>query len=202
MKQWLRYLWENEDGFFGIGMGPDKNEKSQFYDLGNLANFATSHGEADIASADKFWKGIMSGDPNKIASLLGPETSAINKQGQQELKTTEEFGNRSGGTNAKAQQSGDRTRQIYDSMVSNLVGQGASALGASGSSLLAAGASAHEGAFQEADVLHQQRSAKLNDIFKSIAEIAGGIFGGPAGAAAGSKLGGGGAGNGDFGGET
>jgi hypothetical protein len=201
LNKWLRYLWENEDGFFGIGMGPDKNEKSQFYDLGNLANFATSHGEADIASADKFWKGIMSGDPNKISSLLGPETSAINKQAQQSLKTTSEFGNRGGGTNAYAQETGDKVRQNYDSMLSSLVGQSTSQLGSMGQNLLSLGGNAHEGAFKEADVLHEQRSAQLNDLFKSITSIAGAVF--PKIKSLFSKgSSGGGGGNGDFGGET
>lgn len=168
----LRYLWENEDGFFGIGMGPSKEEKAQFGALGGLANFATSRGESDIASADNFWKAILSGDPSKISTVLGPLTSGINKRAQQQKKTAAEFGTRSGGTAAAQQESGDVVRSEYDTIISGLTGQAASALGASGSSLLAAGVSAHEGAFSEANTIQQQRAAKLNDIFKSITSIA------------------------------
>jgi hypothetical protein len=158
--------------FFGIGLGPSKQEKSEFGALGNLANFATSTGESDISSADNFWKAILSGDSSKIAQVLGPQTSAINKQAQQQKKTASEFGNRGGGINAAEQMSGDNVRTTYDTMVSDLTGKAATALGTTGSSLLAAGASAHEGAFSEANTLQQQRSAKLDDIFKSITSIA------------------------------
>jgi hypothetical protein len=172
MKRWLHYLWENEDGFFGIGQGPSHGEKQQFYDMSNLANFATSKGESDINSADNFWKSILSGDPNKISKVLGPAISGINKRAQQQKKTAAEFGNRSGGTNAAQQEAGDQVRSEYDTMVSGLTGEAASALGASGSSLLAAGASGHEAAFSEANTIQQQRAAQLNDIFKSITSIA------------------------------
>jgi hypothetical protein len=171
--------------FFGIGLGPSKQEKNEFGAMGNLANFATSSGESDISTADNFWKSILSGDPSKISQVLGPQTSAINKQAQEQKKTASEFGTRSGGTNAAQQMAGDQVRTTYDTMVSGLTGQAAGALGASGSSLLAAGLSGHEAAFSEADTLHQQSMAKLNDIFKSIAETAGAVFAPGAGAAAG-----------------
>ncbi len=178
MKRWLAYLWNNEDGFFGIGQGPTSEEKSQYRDLAGLAGFATGQGEGDIKLADNFWKSILSGDPNKISKVLGPQTSAINKQAQQEKMTASQFGNRGGGTNAGNQQAGDRVRTSYDSMVSSLTGGAASALGASGSSLLAAGASAHEGAFSEANTIQQQHAAQLNDIFKSISSIVASFSGG------------------------
>src|ERR1700726_4264899 len=99
-KLWLRYLWENEDGFFGIGMGPSGAQKADAGALGAIGNFGTSEGEADIGASDKFWQAILSGDPGQIARVLGPEISAVNKQGQQAKKTASEFGTRSGGTNA------------------------------------------------------------------------------------------------------
>lgn len=184
MWKTLRYLWENEDGFFGIGDGPTSEEKSQYRDLSGLAGFATGQGEGDIKLADNFWKSILSGDSSKIASVLGPETSAINKQAEQQKKTASEFGNRSGGTNAAQQEAGDKVRTGYQGLVSGLTGSAAGALGASGSSLLAAGASAHEGAFSEANTIQQQHSAQLNDIFKSISSIAAGFAGGFGGGAA------------------
>ena len=169
---WLRYLWENEDGFFGIGAGPTSEEKSQYRDLAGAAKFATGQGEGDILSADNFWKAILSGDPSKISTVLGPLTSGINKRAQQQKKTAAEFGTRNGGTAAAQQEAGDQVRSEYDTIISGLTGQAASALGASGSSLLAAGVSAHEGAFSEANTIQQQHAAQLNDIFKSITSIA------------------------------
>lgn len=191
--RWLRYLLFNEDGFFGIGQGPSKQEKQQYSALGDLASFATSQGEGDISTADNFWKSILSGDPTKIAQVLGPQTSAINKQGQEQKKTASEFHNRGGGTNAFEQTSDASTRTTYDSMISDLVGKGASALGASGAGLLSAGVSAHDAAFSAANTIQQQHSAQMNDLFKSIASFAAAPFTGGASLAMGDlKLPGGG----------
>jgi hypothetical protein len=176
LKQWLKHLWENEDGFFGIGMGPSSQEKQQFGDISSLANFSTAEGEGDINASDSFYKAILSGDPSKISRVLGPAISATNKQGQEQKKTLAEFGNRGGGTNAGAQQIDTNTRTSIDSLIAQLTGNAASALGASGSSLLSAGVSAHEGAFNEANTIHQQQSAQLNDLFKSIASVAAAPF--------------------------
>jgi len=166
------FLYAGTLGFFGIGMGPDKAEKGEFGSLVGASDFATSEGEGNTLAADKFWKSILSGDPTEMAKVLGPEFSAINKQGQQQIKTSSEFGNRGGGTNAGNQMVGDKTRSSVTELESSLVGKAGEALGASGSSLLSAGMSGHQAAFSEADTLHQQRSAQINDIFKSISDIA------------------------------
>lgn len=176
MWKTLRYLWENEDGFFGIGDAPTSEEKGLLRGATSAAKFGIGEGEGDIKLADNFWKSILSGDPSKIASVLGPQTSAINKEGQQEKKTLSEFGNRSGGTNARAQGIDDKTRSSYQDMVSSLTGGAASALGSSGSSLFGQGVGANAEAFSEANVVQGQHSKQLNDIFKSIADIAGGFL--------------------------
>lgn len=183
MLKLLRHLWFNEDGFFGIGMGPTKEEKSQYGDIAGIGDFGTSEGKKDTLASDNFWHSILSGDPSKIATVLGPEISGINKQGQQQKKTAAEFGNRGGGTNASEQMAGDTTRTSYDSIVSELTGKAAGALGASGSSLLAAGLSAHDSAFADANIIQKQKSAKMNDLFKSITSVAAAFV--PGGGAAG-----------------
>lgn len=167
--------------FFGIGEGPSGQETQQYGDIANLANFATGAGESDIASADTFWQAILSGDPNQIAKVLGPQISAINKQGQQSLKTASEFGNRGGGTNAFAQTTGDTTRSNVDTLIAQLTGQAGGQLGSLGSSLLSTGSSAHGQAFNEADTIHSQNLAKWNDIFNSIAQVVSGVAGGVGG---------------------
>ncbi len=187
MRKLLRYLWTNEDGFFGIGMGPSKEQKNQYGDIANLANFATSRGEGDIAQADNFWKSILSGDPMKISQVLGPETSAINNQAQQAKKTASEFHNRGGGTNAGMQMAGDEVRSRYDKMLSGLTGEAAGQLGASGHGLLGVGVGAHEGAFGEASTIQQLKQQKISDLFKSITSVAASIFGGPGGLLSGMK---------------
>lgn len=180
--KWILQLWLNlwMPSFFGIGMGPSGDEKSQYGAVAGIANFGTSEGEGDILKSDDFFKSILSGDPSKIAKVLGPQMSTINKQGQQEKKTLSEFGNRGGGTNARAQSIDDTTRTSVDSLISSLTGNAASALGASGSGLLAAGLNAHETAFSEANTIQQQHAAKMNDLFKSIASVAAAPFTGGA----------------------
>jgi hypothetical protein len=159
--------------FFGIGEGPSSAETGQMGQTGALANFATSTGESDIGAASNFWQAILSGDPSKIASVLGPEISGINKQAQQRKKTTTEFGNRGGGTNASLQAEDQDTRGAYNSLVSQLTSGAAGALGSMGGGLLSTGLSGHEATFDMSKVIHDQNLAKWNDLFKSIADVAG-----------------------------
>jgi hypothetical protein len=176
LKRWLRWLWENEDGFFGIGQGPSPQEQQQYGELGSLANFATSEGESDVMSSDKFLQAILSGDPGQISKVLGPEESSINRQAQQAKKTASEFGTRSGGTTSAMNLLDSSTRGSIDDLIAKFTGTAASALGASGSSLLASGVTAHEGAFSEANTIQQQHAAQMNDLFKSIASVAAAPF--------------------------
>jgi hypothetical protein len=178
--KWLRYLWTNDDGFFGIGQGPNAGEGKQAGDTGALADFATSTGEGDIGAASGFWKSILSGDPSKIAQVLGPEISGINAQNQQNKKTQSEFGNRSGGTNASNQAADDKTRGSYNAGVSGLIGKAAGELGSLGSGLLSTGLSGHEAAFGQQQTIHDQTLAKWNDLFKSITSVAAAPFTGGA----------------------
>ena len=158
--------------FFGIGMGPSGAEKTQYGDIANLSNFATSEGEKDILSSDQFWQAILSGDPGQISKVLGPQMSAINKQGQQQKKTGAEFGNRGGGTNAAMQMTDTNTRTSIDSMIAELTGKAAGALGGAGSGLLSTGLSGHIAGFDAATTMQKQNEAKWGDIFKGITSVA------------------------------
>lgn len=173
LLQWLRFLHENQDGFFGIGEGPSGEEKRAFGETGSLANFATSLGEKNLGQASSFWSAILSGDMSKISQVLGPEISSINKQGQQRKKTTAEFGNRGGGTNAAMQMADTDTRTQVNDLIGGLVGSSASNLGSLGGSLLNTGLSGHEASFDMSKIIHDQNTAKWNDLFKSIADVAG-----------------------------
>src|ERR1035438_3430306 len=127
---------------FGIGQGPSGAQSADAGMLGNVANFGPSQGEGDIMQSQNFWSSILSGDMSKISTVLGPQMSAINKQAQQEKKTTAEFGNRGGGTNAvMANIDTSATSQIHD-MIGKMTGSAATNLGSMGSSLLSTGAQA------------------------------------------------------------
>lgn len=162
---------------FGIGMGPSNNEKGQYNLLSGIGSFGTSVGEGDINAASGFYNTILGGNQEAISKLLAPQISTIQKQGQQQLQTQAEFGNRSGGTNAGNQNLMDTERANVSNMVSNLTGQAAGNLGSMGTNLLGLGASASEGAFNEAKTMQDQSASKWNDIFKSIGSIGGGILG-------------------------
>lgn len=206
MKKWLRYLWENEDGFFGIGIGPSKDETGLEAALAQAGSFATGEGEKDILASDNFWQAILSGDPGQISKVLGPQMSGINKRGQQQKQTASQFGNRGGGTNAFMASTDDATRSSIDSMISQLTGTAASSLGSGGRGLLSTGVGANTSAFDASKTTHDQREAKWNDIIKSTIDVAAAPFTGGAslgGLAGGSNFpsfkmpGGGGGGSGD-----
>ncbi len=175
---WLLHhlMFSGTVSFFGLGQGPSGAEKREAGALASIGSFGTGEGEGDILASDNFWKSILSGDPSAISKVLGPEISGINQRGQQEIKTASEFGNRGGGTNASMQMAGDTTRTSVDQLIASLTGKAAGALGASGQNLLSTGLSGHEAAFSAEQTIQQQKAAKWNDIFKSIADVAGGLF--------------------------
>jgi len=196
MLKWMISLWMQllAPSFFGIGEGPSGAEKTDAGILGNVANFGIGQGEGDILKAQNFWSSILSGDPSKISQVLGPEESAINKQGQQQKKTLAEFGTRSGGTAAVGQTIGDTTRGSIQSMIAQLTSGAAGSLGNLGSGLLNTGASASTAKFGEDKTIHDQNSAKWNDIFKSAIAVGAAPFTG--GASLGMLAGGGSGGGG------
>jgi hypothetical protein len=131
-------------------LGPSGDEKSAEKGLLGLGNFSTSEGMSDTLAADNFWKAILSGDPTQMSKVLGPEFSAINKQGQEKKKTASEFGNRSGGTNAGMQMTDDNTRSEIDKLMATLTGSAATHLGSAGSNLLGTAVGADASAFSAA----------------------------------------------------
>lgn len=184
---WLNLLWPS---LFGIGMGPTGEEKAMYGQVAGIGRFGTSAGEADISKAQNFWSSILSGDPTKIATVLGPEMSAVNRQAQQQKQSTAQFGTRSGGTTGTMQAIDDATLSSIRSMISTLTGGAATSLGNMGTSLLNTGLSGATSAFGEANIMQQQNAAKWQDIFNSIATIAGIGIGGATGGFTGAVKGG------------
>jgi hypothetical protein len=166
---WLNLLWPS---FFGIGMGPSQGEYQQKGLMGNIGSFSTSTGEKDIGASSDFFNAILSGDPTKLSRVLGPLYSNINQRGGEEMKTLSEFGTRSGGTGAEQQAAGDKMRAQASEAEAGLLGASASNLSSMGSGLLSTGESATEAAFNMEKTIQQQKQAKINDIFKSVMEVA------------------------------
>src|SRR5271166_2799151 len=124
---------------------------------GQIMNFGTNLGEKNLTTGSNFYNDILSGDPTKIGAILGPELSGIQQQGQQQIQTAGEFGNRSGGTNAAAQTNIDSQRKAVEDMISKLTGSAAGAVTGIGENALGTGLNANQVSAQEGQM-------QLNDI--------------------------------------
>src|ERR1019366_8974321 len=164
-------------GFFGIDMAPSGQENSQYGALNSSSGFATNLGEADLSSASTFMQAIVSGDSAKISKVLAPQISGIQKRAQEQKQTTSQFGNRSGGTNASMQTVDDSAKSDVNKMISDLTSSSVSGLASTGSGLLSAGMSGNEALFGEGKAMQDQKAAKWNDLFKSIASVSTSVFG-------------------------
>jgi hypothetical protein len=111
--------------------------------FGQIGSFATGLGESNLAQASAFNSALLSGDTAKIGKLLAPQTSAIQGQKQQQLNSTAQFHNRSGGTNSSNQTAGDKARSSINDMVSSLTSSALGNASSLGSSLLSQGTAAY-----------------------------------------------------------
>jgi len=165
---------------FGVGMGPNEGEKGATNSLQGYSGFAGSQGENLLGNSSAFLNALMSGDSTKISQLLAPQISAVQGQGNQAKKTLSEFGTRSGGVTSQAGMIDDKSRSTINDMIASLtgsaIGQGASL----GSNLLNMGMQGTQGVFDMQKIMHDQNSAKWNDIFKSAAQFAAAPFTGGA----------------------
>lgn len=121
--------------------GQNKTLSSAIGKAGQVGDFATGLGESASTTAVNFDKGIASGDPAQIAKLLAPAISTLQNQKQQQQKSTAEFSNRSGGTNASSATAGDKVRANLNDMVASLTGKAVGDLGNLGTSLTSTGLS-------------------------------------------------------------
>ncbi len=149
-------------GFWGSLFGGASSTLSgDIGQTGQLAGFASGLGQKNLAQSSKFFSDILSGDPTKQAQVLAPEISTVQGQKQQQLKGMAEFGNRSGGTNAAAQMTGDTARASINNMIAGLLGTSASSLASTGSNLLNTGLGAIG---QQAQLSQEQMQNWANSI--------------------------------------
>jgi len=160
---------------FGIGDGPSKQENSQYNALNSSSAFATGLGESDLTASSNFMQSILSGDPTKVATALAPQINQQQQRTQQAKDTTAQFGPRSGGTAATVANMGAADRASTTDLVGSLTGKAAGELGSMGGNLLNSGMQGNATAFGEANTLHDQTLAQLNDLFKSIGSTTGAV---------------------------
>lgn len=176
---WMVWVAPMFPMFFGIGQGSTDQQQKEQGLLSGVADFGVNQGEKDISSATDFWTAIKSGDHDAIMRVLGPQISNIKAQGQQVKQTASQFGNRSGGTNATLQRVDDTTRTNVNDLISSLTSDSVNKLATVGSDLLHTGVGASTSSFDAATTIHKENAAQWDDIFNSLAELAGGIGGLP-----------------------
>jgi hypothetical protein len=157
---------------FGIGYGPDKNEKNQFGALQQQSGFASTIGEKDLTDVSSFLDAVLSGDSSRISQALAPEISAAKGRAQEQKESLAQFGNRSGGTTSAQAHIDEATQGDLTNMEGSLTDRAAGELGSLGSNALGMGIEGTETGFDEAKTMHDQHLAQLNDIFQSSANMA------------------------------
>lgn len=170
---------------FGLGGGPSLREKQAYGGLNSLTGFESSHGQNDIAGAEKWIQALLSGDRSKTSELLAPQISDMKARAGQQLMTNSQFGNRSGGTNASNQLTQDDVTSQIDRMISNLTSGAIGESASLGTNLVGQAGGNYGQLFGEAKTMQDQELERWNDIFNSISQVAtaaGGFF--PAGSTA------------------
>lgn len=145
----------------GIFTGNSPTETADAANAGNVMGFGTATGEGAVQTGLGFEEGILSGDQAEQARLLAPEISGIQKRGQEQIQTAGEFGNRSGGTNASAQNNIDTQRSQVNDMVSKLTGEAAGAVTNAGENMLGLGLQANEAQAQEAEQIQKNQGHSI-----------------------------------------
>jgi hypothetical protein len=138
-----------------------------------VSGFGTGVGEGAVSTGLGFEEGLLSGNQGEEAQLLAPEISNIQKEGQQQIQTAGEFGNRSGGTNASAQNNIDTQRKSVNDMVAQLTGQAATGVTTAGENLINTGLTASTDQAQEAQQeLDNQKNSLLGQGITGAADYA------------------------------
>lgn len=176
IKELLIRLWREDDGIFGIDMGPSAGELQATANLTNESNFAGAQGEGLISQSSGIMSALMSGNQAQIAKILAPQINAISKQANEKTQTNAQFGSRSGGTNASNQNTMDQARAGVNDMTSKLTSDAVSGAAATGTNLLNSSMAGNTNVFNQNAAEQNQRASKVNDEWGSYASVAAGAL--------------------------
>jgi hypothetical protein len=127
-------------GFWGsLFGGSNPTLSSGIKQAGDTSTWATGKGKELTNQGANWLTGILSGDTAKTAKLLAPQIKGIQDRAQQQKSTMAQFGNRSGGTNARSQTIDDTSRAGINQMISTLTGNAMSGALQAGQSLVDTG---------------------------------------------------------------
>lgn len=130
---------------------------------------ATSEGFGATNDAQNFFHSVLSGDTSKV---LAPQVNAIQQEGQQKLQTLDQFGNRSGGTNAEAQMNNDTTRSSINDLMAKLTGTAATSEASLGTNLLSTG----DSATSEGGQISLENKSMIDNLLNSVGSGVGGAL--------------------------
>lgn len=129
-KKGLMSFWSS---LFG---GQSKTLNSDINKTGQVADFASGTGQSSTTKGTNWFSSILSGDPTKIGQALAPAIAAGQQGVQQQKNQIANFGNRSGGSTAKANALESENRGNITKAVGEMQSGAASTLLSSGDSLL------------------------------------------------------------------
>jgi hypothetical protein len=154
--------------------------QAQENQLNQIGGFETGIGEQGTTAAMNYDLGILSGDPTKTAQTLAPEIRTQQEGEQQAKNQLAEFGNRSGGTAAKAASLDSAGRGNIISLLGGLQSSAATNAGSLGTQDLgmASGNINDVARLRTAEQAREQ--ADVGGIAKGAGEIASSLFAGGA----------------------
>jgi hypothetical protein len=127
-------------GFFSSLFGGSNSTLSgAINQFGQIAGQQTAAGQGYENQAGTFWSDILSGNSAKQSKALSPEISAASERTNQGIKTSAEFGTRSGGTTAKNASAQDTLRGDITKLTGSLMSGSASSLGNLGQNMMSTG---------------------------------------------------------------
>lgn len=145
--------------FSALFGGQNKTLSDNINKTGQISDFSSGQGQKNTSAGSSFFNSILSGDTGKIAQALAPAISAGQQGVQQQKNQIAQFGNRSGGSTAKANALESENRGNITNLVGGLQSGSASALLNSGSSLLGTAL----GGLSEQTDMSQQRIKNWQD---------------------------------------
>lgn len=126
-----------------------------------MSDFSSGQGQQNTLAGSNFYRSILSGDPTKTATVLAPQINSLKTSVQENQKSSDLTGNRSGGKAAGNAAASDKIHSDITNLTGTLTGQAASALLSSGQSLLG---TALGGYGQQASLDKQRTDAWANSI--------------------------------------
>lgn len=160
--EFIRARMECKEGLFGIGGSSAKTDRKYqlpaWQNLLDISKYASTTGEGALGQGLNFWETLMSGSLSDITQLLAKPISNIQNQTEQTKKTTAEFGDRSGGTNAALQNISTTEDANIQALIDAIIPQAATQVTDIGQNLINTAVNA------SGDVAGTTTQARQNDV--------------------------------------